>query len=102
MDEYQHSVFCSASPRYPRTPGVGCSCHSIDLNFNRLMIQRNGENAKRTIHVAQCSGCQNRKEFAFDAPKESFCDQCRVWVPVQEISWEGLDLAKLLPVKKGW
>lgn len=99
--EYQHGIWCSAGPRTPRTPG-GCSCHSCDLFLNRLNILRHdGDQAKRTIRIAACPGCHNRTEFPFTSeyvPKEVFCIKCSLWAPVEEISWDGLDFAKLLPV----
>jgi len=104
-DYYQHSGVCSGSPRNPRTPGNTCSCHSCDLWFNRLNILRHdGNQAKRTIWVAACPGCHKRTEFPFTSesvPKEVFCLECSLWAKVEEVSWDGEDLAKLLPVKEG-
>ena len=104
MKEYQHAIWCSASPRSPRRPGVGCSCHSTDLSLNRLdIVRHDGDQAKRTIRVATCSGCHKRTEFPFTSeytPKEVFCIECNVWAPVEELSWDGTDFAKLLPELK--
>jgi len=101
-DEYQHSLVCSGSRRHPRTPGMSCSCHSCDLFLNRLNVLRHdGDQIKRTIRVAACPGCHKRTEFPFTSeyvPKEVFCIECGVWAPVEELSWDGLDFAKLLPV----
>jgi hypothetical protein len=102
--EYVHSVFCSGSRRHPRTPGNTCSCHSYDISLehflSKLAIQRQGEDAKRTLWVAECA-CGNRKEYPHTSeyiPREVWCPDCSAWNPIREISWEGKDLAKLLPV----
>src|SRR5579863_8100651 len=101
-NEYQHGLVCSGSSRHPRTPGNSCSCHSCDLFLNRLdVLRHDGDQIKRTIRVAACPGCHNRTEFPFTSeyvPKEVFCIKCSVWAPVEEISWDGLDFAKILPV----
>jgi len=100
-DEYQHGVWCSGSERHPRTPGNSCSCHSRDLFMNCLDILRHdGDQAKRTIRVSACPGCHKRTEFPFTndtIPREVFCIKCSMWAPVEEISWDGEDFAKLLP-----
>src|SRR5208337_491190 len=114
---YQHGIFCSGSDRHPRTPGNTCSCHSCDLWYNRLSIERHGASgglflpassatntdAKRTLWVAACPGCHKRTEFPFiseSIPKEVFCQDCSLWIKVEELSWDGLDFAKLLPIKE--
>jgi len=102
--EYQHGIFCSGSPRHPRTPGNSCSCHSCDLFYSWLrlnIVRHDGDQAKRTIRVAACPGCHGRTEFPFTnepIPREVFCIKCSMWAPVEEISWDGEDFAKLLPV----
>lgn len=99
--EYQHGIFCSGGPLHPRTPGNSCSCHSCDLFYNRLDILRHEDQAKRTIRVAACLGCHKRTEFPFTSeyiPKEVFCVECSLWAPVEEVSWDGMDFAKLLPI----
>jgi hypothetical protein len=99
--EYQHGVFCSGSPYHPRTPGNTCSCHSCDLFYNRLDVLRHDDQIRRTLRVAACPGCHKRTEFPFTSesvPREVFCQECSVWAPVEEISWDGRDFAKLLPV----
>jgi len=100
---YQHGVFCSGSDRYPRGSGLGncCSCHSCDLFYRRLDVARHDGLVKRTLRVAACPSCHKRTEFPFaDAPvpREVFCADCNEWAKVEEISWEGEDFAKLLPV----
>lgn len=100
---YQHGIFCSGGPYDPRTPGNTCSCHSCDLWYNKIAIAREGADAKRTLWVAACPGCHDRTEFPYTSeaiPREVFCLKCSLWAKVEEISWEGLDLAKLLPVKE--
>jgi len=100
---YQHGIFCSGSDRHPRTPGNTCSCHSCDLWYNRLAVTRDGADAKRTLWAAACPGCHKRTEFPFreePIPSEVFCNECSLWAKVEELSWEGLDFAKLLPVKE--
>ena len=100
--EYQHGIWCSGSPWHPRTPGNTCSCYSCDLFYNRLdVLRHDGDQIKRTLRIASCLGCHKRTEFPFTSesiPKEVFCIQCSVWAPVEEISWDGKDFAKLLPV----
>lgn len=95
--EYVHGIFCSGSRRYPRTPGNSCSCHSVDLYYNRLRIERKDGDAKRTLFISECLTCFGRIEYVNDPPKEHFCQTCDIWVPVVEVSWEGMDFAKLLP-----
>jgi hypothetical protein len=103
-NEYQHGIWCSGSSRHPRTPGNSCSCHSCDLFYNRLdVLRHDGDQVKRTIRVAACPVCHGRTEFPFTSeyvPREVFCIGCNVWAPVEEISWDGLDFAKSLPVMK--
>ena len=98
---YQHGVFCSGMELHPRTPGNTCSCHSCDLFYNRLdVLRHDGDQIKRTIRVAACPGCHKRTEFPFTdepVPREVFCQECSLWAPVEEVSWDGLDFAKLLP-----
>jgi len=99
-DEYQHGVWCSGSGRHPRTPGNTCSCHSCDLFYNRLdVLRHDGDQIKRTIRVSSCSGCHKRTEFPFieSIPREVYCIECDMWAPVEELSWDGKDFAKLLP-----
>jgi hypothetical protein len=100
---YQHGVFCSGSELKPRDTQRNncCSCHSCDLFYHRLdIVRHDGDQAKRTIRVATCPGCHSRTEYPFAqneyVPKEVFCQQCSRWNPVEEISWDGLDFAKLL------
>ncbi len=101
---YQHGVFCSGSDRYPRGSGLGncCSCHSCDLFYRRLdVVRHDGDQVRRTIRVAACPGCHRRTEFPFtDAPvpREVFCNDCSLWTAVEETSWDGEGLTKLLPV----
>jgi hypothetical protein len=102
-DEYAHSVFCSGSRRYPRGNGLGncCSCHSIDLYFNRLGLSFSGTDATRTIQVAVCPGCQKRTEFpsiSEAVPREVFCTDCSEWTAVESVSWTGPKLTNLLPI----
>ena len=104
-EHYQHGVFCSGSDRYPRgVPGHCCSCHSCDLFYRKLdVLRHDGDQTKRTIRVAACPGCHKRTEFPYidePVPREVFCDDCSVWAKVEEISWDGPDFAKLLPVKE--
>lgn len=101
MIEYEHGAWCSGSPRAPRTPGGSCSCHSTDLSLHKLDIQRHDDQATRTIRASVCPNCKDRKEFPFTSeflPKETFCIPCSVWAPVEILSWDGKDFAKLLPV----
>lgn len=98
---YQHGVFCSGSPYHPRRPGNTCSCHRCDLFYRRLDIVRDGETVKRTLRIAACPTCHKRTEFPYTdepVPREVFCQDCKEWAKVEEISWEGEDFAKLLPV----
>ena len=100
--EYAHGIFCSGSRRYPRSPGLNncCSCYNIDLWYRKLFITRDGANAKRTLWIANCD-CGRRFEFPFSdepIPREVYCNDCGGWSKVKEVSWDGLDFAKLLPV----
>src|SRR5271157_787464 len=101
--EYEHGVWCSGSRRHPRITGVGCSCHSADIMpphfLEKLSIERHGDDAKRTLWVAECA-CGSRKEFPHTSeyiPREVWCPDCSSWNPVTELSWDGKDFAKLLP-----
>jgi hypothetical protein len=98
--EYRHGIWCSGSEKHPRTPGDSCSCHSCDLFLNRLdVLRHNGDQIKRTLRVAACPGCHKRTEFPFTGvPREVYCAECNMWAPVEELSWDGEDFAKLLPV----
>ena len=63
-------------------------------------IERHGEDAKRTMWVAECA-CGNRREYPHTTeyvPREVWCPDCSTWTPVKELSWDGTDFAKLLPV----
>lgn len=99
--EYLHSVVCSGSRRYPRRPGNTCCCHSSDLWFRRLRVERHGADAKRTLWIATCHSCDKRWEFPYSGepiPREVLCLACLLWAKVEEVSWDGLDFANLLPV----
>ncbi len=99
--EYAHGVWCSGSRRQPRTQGNTCSCYRSDLRYRKLAVIFNAPAAKRTLWVSTCPGCGERKEFPYTdeaIPIETFCSKCSVWAKVEELSWEGMDFAKLLPV----
>jgi hypothetical protein len=56
---------------------------------------------KRAIRVSTCPTCHKRTEFPFTSeviPRETFCQECSQWAPVEEISWDGKDFAITLPV----
>lgn len=101
--EYVHGGFCSGSRRHPRRPGNTCSCHSSDLWYRRLSVTRDraAGTAKRTLHIATCSGCAMRWLYPYSEeyiPRETFCKICSLWAKVEEVWWEGTDFANLLPV----
>jgi hypothetical protein len=102
--DYQHGVFCSGSPYHPRRgDGHSCSCWRSDLWYRRLALttDRDAGTARRTLWMSTCSGCGIRKVFPFSEdpiPRETYCTRCWVWAKVEEVSWEGADFSKLLPV----
>jgi hypothetical protein len=48
---------------------------------------------RRTIYVSECE-CGSREERTENPPKERLCP-CGKWVPFQEVSYTGPELAKI-------
>ena len=47
---------------------------------------------KRTLYVAECPVCHDRKEHTERIAKEFFCTKDNTWVPFEEVSYTGPSL----------